>query len=203
MTPAQLTALRAACFADPTAFAFFTAPGNAAGLCAYLNGASGSNAWQTDVLVTDILDSINWSLYTPATRVLAADTDPVLSRKIGWLLTTQTAQMNLQTVLQGRERVNAALPNVRGMLRDATIQVSDGNGGMTAPGGANGATVLARCVRSATRAEVMLAAAPIVSGANSDTTGATTARVLTFEGDVQDVEAATLIYRDDGTTWGP
>ncbi len=40
MTPAQLVALRAACFADPTAAAFFVAPGNAPGLYDYLRSAS-------------------------------------------------------------------------------------------------------------------------------------------------------------------
>lgn len=198
LTPQQLTALRAACFADPTAFAFFSGQGNAAGLRAYLNTASGSNAWRTDAQVSDITDAINWSLYTPATAIGTGDTDPVLSRKVGWLLASQTKQMNLQLMLQGRDRLNCALPNVRGGLRDAVIQVPDGAGGSTSPGGANAANVLSRCVRAGTRAEIMLAA----QSQASDTTGATTARVLTFEGDVQEVEAATLIYRDDGTIWG-
>jgi len=40
LTPAQLTALRAACFADPVAAAFFVAPGDSAGLVNYLNTPS-------------------------------------------------------------------------------------------------------------------------------------------------------------------
>ena len=198
MTPAQLTALRNACFADPTAFAFFSGQGNAAGLRAYLNGASGSNAWRTDAPVNAILDAINWGTYTPSDAIASAD--PTLTQQVGRLLTIQTKQMNLQLMVQGRDVLNCARPNVRGGLRDAVIQVPSGAGGaVTSPGGANGATVLAQCVRPATRAEVMLAA----QSQASDTTGATTARVLTFEGDVSDVEAATLIYRDDGTIWTP
>ena len=198
MTPAQLTTLRAACFADPTAAAFFAAPGNAAGLRAYLNGASGSNAWRTDAPVNAILDAINWGTYTPSDAIASAD--PTLTQQVGRLLAIQTKQMNLQLMVQGRDVLNCSRPNVRGGLRDAVIQVPSGAGGAaTSPGGANGATVLAQCVRPATRAEVMLAA----QSQASDTTGTTTARVLTFEGDVQDVEAATLIYHDDGTIWGP
>lgn len=198
LTPAQLTALRVACFADPSAFAFFAGQGNAAGLRAYLNGASGSNAWRTDAPVNAILDAINWGTYTPSDAIASAD--PTLTQQVGRLLAIQTKQMNLQLMVQGRDLLNCARPNVRGGLRDAVIQVPSGAGGAaTSPGGANGATVLAQCVRPATRAEVMLAA----QSQASDTTGTTTARVLTFEGDVQDVEAATLIYHDDGTIWGP
>lgn len=198
MTPAQLTALRVACFADPSAFAFFAGQGNAAGLRAYLNGASGSNAWRTDAPVNAILDAINWGTYTPSDAIASAD--PTLTQQVGRLLAIQTKQMNLQLMVQGRDVLNCSRPNVRGGLRDAVIQVPSGAGGAaTSPGGANGATVLAQCVRPATRAEVMLAA----QSQASDTTGTTTARVLTFEGDVQDVEAATLIYHDDGTIWGP
>lgn len=198
MTPAQLTALRVACFADPSAFAFFAGQGNAAGLRAYLNGASGSNAWRTDAPVNAILDAINWGTYTPSDAIASAD--PTLTQQVGRLLAIQTKQMNLQLMVQGRDVLNCSRPNVRGGLRDAVIQVPSGAGGAaTSPGGANGATVLAQCVRPATRAEVMLAA----QSQASDTTGTTTARVLTFEGDVKDVEAATLIYHDDGTIWGP
>lgn len=196
MTPAQLPALRVACFADPTAAAFFAAPGNAAGLRAYLNAASGSNAWRTDAPIVGILDAITWANYTPSDAIAASD--PTLTQQIGRLLTIQTKQMNLQLMLQGRETLNCARPNVRGGLRDAVIQIPSGaSGANTSPGGANGSTVLAQCVRAATRAEVMLAA----QSQASDTTGTTTARVLTFEGDVSEVEAATLIYRDDGTIW--
>lgn len=199
MTDAQLTALRAACFADPTAAAFF-APGDgkATGLQAYLNGASGTNVWRTDASVDAIMDAIDFSKYTPNDTVLAADTDPALSRKIGWLLTVQTKQMNLQLMLQGRQTINAAKVNVRAGLRDAVIQVPTGaNGANTSPGGASGVTVLNNCARVANRAELMLAAASQAS----DQTGSTTARVMTFEGEVDEIEARKLIYKDDGTIW--
>lgn len=197
LTESQLTALRAACKADQSAAVFFAGAGDAAGLRAYLNGAGASNVWRTEAPVADITDAINWSLYTPATAIGTSDTDPVLSRKVGWLLASQTKQMNLQLMLQGRDRLNCALPNVRGGLRDAVIQVPDGAGGLTSPGGASGAVVLGRCVRAGTQAEVMLAA-----GAQaSDTTGGVNARVMTFEGDVSEVESVRLIYKNDGSIW--
>ena len=200
MTPAQLTALRQAIDANPTWAAI---PNNSDGnyaLAALLNAPAvpAFNVWRTEAPVNAILDAINWGTYTPSDAIASAD--PTLTQQVGRLLAIQTKQMNLQLMVQGRDVLNCSRPNVRGGLRDAVIQVPSGAGGAaTSPGGANGATVLAQCVRPATRAEVMLAA----QSQASDTTGTTTARVLTFEGDVQDVEAATLIYHDDGTIWGP
>lgn len=200
LTDTQITTLRAACFADTNAAAFFAGEGNAAGLRAYLNGTGGVSAWRTDAPVTGILDAITWSSYTPNDVVSGSDTDPALTRKVGWLLTIQTKQMNLQLMLQGRDRLNCSPPNVRAGLRDAVIQVPSGAGGAnTSPGGASGATVLGKCTRPATRAEVALAAAVDAS----DTTGGVTARVLVFEGEVSEVESVRLIYKDDGTIWTP
>lgn len=196
LTATQVVALRAACFADPTAAAFFTGAGDAAGLQTYLNGPSGANAWRTDASINAVLDAINWSLYTPTDIVASAE--PLLTQQVARLLTIQTKQMNLQLMLQGREILNCARPNVRGGLRDAVIQIPSGvSGANTSPGGSNGATVLAQCVRSANRAEVMLAA----QSQASNTTGTTTARVLTWEGSVEPFEAAGLIYHDNGTLW--
>lgn len=196
MTPAQLTALRAACLADPGAQAFYVAPGNAAGLQAYLNATSGTNVWRTDAPVNAIVDAITWSNYTPADSVAAAE--PALTQQAVRLLAIQTKQVNLQLMAQGRDTINASRPNVRGGLRDAVIQIPSGaNGANTSPGGASGVNVMNACVRPGTRAEVFLAA----SSQSSDTTGGVTARVMTFEGAVEETEARALIFRDDGTIW--
>lgn len=205
MTPAQLTSLRTACFNDPTAFAFFSGPGDAAGLRAYLNGASGTNVWKTDASVDAILDAIDFSKYTPSATIAGAESEPLLTRKVGWVLEAQIKQMNLQIMLQGRTTIDASKPNVRNGLRDAVIQLPTGvldvNGkpGLTTSGGASGATVLGNCVRSGTRAELMLAAA----SQGSDTIGGVTARVATFQGQVTEQESAALIYKDDGSIWAP
>ena len=206
MTPAEITALRAACFADPAAAAFF-GPGDnqAAGLRGYLNASSGVNAWRTDAPVDAIMDAIDFSKFTPTAGITGADTDPTVSRKVGWCLEVQVKQMNLQMMLQGRQTVNAARPNVRGGLRDAVIQLPtgalDGNGkpGLTSAGGSGGSAVLGACVRVATRAEVMMAAASQAR----DQTGSVTARVMTWEGEVDEVDSVRLIYKDDGTIWTP
>ena len=189
MTPAQLTALRQAIDANPTWAAI---PNNSDGnyaLAALLNAQASPafSVWRTDAPVNAILDAINWGTYTPSDTI--ALTDPTLTQQVGRLLTIQTKQMNLQLMVQGREVINCSRPNVRGGLRDAVIQVPSGaNGAATSPGGANGATVLAQCIRNATEAEKILATASQAS----DTTGATTARVMGFEGNVSptDVETA-------------
>lgn len=199
MTPGQLTSLRAACFADSTAAAFFPL-GDTAGLRAYLNGPAGVNAWNTAAPVRAVVDAIDWSKYTANDAVddAALALDLTAQRRLVRVLYLQTKQMNLQLMLQGRESVNASLVNLRAGLRDATINCPSGtNGANTSPGGASGVSVLSACVRPATKAEVMLAAP---SQAN-DTTGTVTARVLTFEGEVSDVDAARIVFKDDGTIW--
>lgn len=54
MTPEQLQTIRAACFADPTAAAFFESPGNSSGLHAYLNSDSTFTVWKTLVQLEEI-----------------------------------------------------------------------------------------------------------------------------------------------------
>lgn len=196
MTPAEINTLRPLVFADPGCQAFLANGGDANGLTAHLNGVSGTDGWRSDAPVNNILDAINWSAYTPTETIGSGDTDPLLSVKIGRLLTVQTKQMNLQLMLQGRDRLDCRRPNVRGGLRDAVIQVPTGaSGANTSPGGASGATVLGQCVRPLTRAELFLAAA---SQAN-DTTGGITARVPTFEGEVSTPEIVGLMFNDDGS----
>lgn len=196
MTPAEISTLRPLVFADPGCQAFLTNGGDANGLTAYLNGASGTNGWRSDAPVNSILDAINWAGYTPTDTIGSGDTDPLLSVKIGRLLTVQTKQMNLQLMLQGRDRLDCRRPQVRGGLRDAVTQVPTGTGGAnSAPGGASGATVLNQCVRPLTRAELFLAAAANAS----DTTGGINARVPTFEGEVFTPEIVGLMFNDNGT----
>ena len=202
MTPAQIDALRAKVFAstDPTIVALRTAR-DQNGLTAHLNSNSNVNGWRTDAPVNAILDAINWSAYTPTDNPQNSDTDlAALSIKTARLLTVQTKQINLQLMLQGRDTLNCSRPNVRGGLRDAVIQVPTGvNGAPTSPGGANGSTVLAQCIRPITVAEDLLSAAPQAS----DTTGTTTARVLSFEGQVEGGEVGSILFNDDGTPRNP
>ena len=203
MTPAQITTLRAACFADPGAAAFFVAPGNADGLKAYLNSASTAEVWRTDAPVDAILDAIDSTRYTPTATIAGNETEPSLSRKRGWMDEVNVKMMVLQNLLLARDTINAARQNVRASLRDAVIALptgaldANGKAALVSAAGAGGINVLNACVRTATRAELMLAA----PSQASDTTGPKTARVATFQGDVDDIVARTLIYKDDGSIW--
>jgi hypothetical protein len=191
MTPAQLAALKTAINATP---AWSSIPNNDDGhfgLAALLNqpASPALSVWRTDVPIADIIDAIDLSKYTPNDVVSGSDSGDALHRKNGWLLTSQTKQMNLQLLLQGRDRLNCAKPNVRAGLRDAVIQLPTGAGGaVTAPGGTNGTAVLNMCVRNATEAEKVL----VTASQASDTTGSVTARVLGYEGGVSpsDVQQA-------------
>jgi hypothetical protein len=195
MTPQEINTLRPLVFADPSCQPFLQAS-DANGLTVHLNGDSGLSAWLSDAPVNAILDAITWASYTPNDAVAGSDTDPLLTVKIGRLLTVQTKQMNLQLMLQGRDRLDARPPNVRLGLRDAVTQVPTGtNGALTSPGGGQGAAVLEKCVRTANRVEALMAAPPQAS----DTTGAVSARVLRFEGSIEPYEVGGLMFNDDGT----
>lgn len=130
------------------------------------------SVWRTDASVKAIADAIDWSKYTPTD---AADNTVTFSNR---LLLIQTKQMNLQTMLTGRDYLDCSLANIRAGLRDAVIQLPSGAGGaLVTSGGASGATVLNVCARNATRIEKLLAAA-------TQTTGTVTASILTHQGAV-------------------
>ena len=193
LTTAQLQALKTALFAETApALVGYIANGQNGLVAEWLNQTASPtfSVWRTDARVSSIIDAIDLSKYTPNDVVLDGDSGDTLHRKNGRLLTSQTKQMNLQLLLQGRDTINAALVTVRAGLRDAVIAVPTGAGGAaTSPGGASGATVLAACVRPATRAEKILATASQAS----DTTGTTTARVMGYEGGVTDLDVAAAL----------
>jgi len=191
LSPAQLAALKSAIVANPTWSAYPTTSDGHYALAAALNQPASPtfSVWRTNCSTAAISDAINWAVYTPTDTISEADTDPAITRRVARLLIIQVKQMNLQIMTQGRETVNTSLPNVRGGLRDAVIQVPSGaSGANTSPGGASGVNVLTACTRNATEAERILA----TPSSGSDTTGSVTARVLGFEGAVTptDVESA-------------
>lgn len=190
MTPAQLTTIAAHIRAN-TDQAVVSALANGADneLARLYNlpAAPAFALWRSDVPVDAIIDAITWASYTPNDKVSSTDTDPVLSRKIGWLLEIQTKQMNLQLMLQGRAALNCGRATLRAGLRDAVIQVPSGaSGSATAPGGASGVTVLAVCTRNATVVEKVLAGA-------QETTGTVTANVIGFEGQITPDDVASAL----------
>lgn len=139
--------------------------------------------WRTDAPVTDILDGIDFTKYTPADAPEATGIYTARAQSI------QIKQMNLQNMIQGRDKLNTAKVTIRASLRDAVIAIPAGaSGANVSPGGASGVNVLNACVRNATRIEKLLANA----SQGSDTTGGITARVMGFEGSIQpgDIDAA-------------
>lgn len=140
------------------------------------------NVWRTDAPVQGIYDAINWSLYTPT------DAPEATGIYTARAMAIQTKQMNLQNILQGRDTLDCSKVNVRAGLRDAVIAVPAGtNGASVSPGGTSGVTVLANCIRPATRLEKLLST-------GSATTGSTTANLLGFEGRVSyhDIDVARI-----------
>lgn len=188
LTIAQKATLKAAINANPAWAAYPNDSDGAYNLAQVLNqkASPAFKVWRTEAPTDAIMDAIAFSSYTPNDAVLSSDTDPALSRKIGWLLTIQTKQMNLQLMVQGRQSIDTSKANVRAGLRDAVILVPAGAGGTNvSPGGASGATVMTACLRDATEAEKIL-----TTGHQS--TGGVTADVMGYEGSIspQDVQEA-------------
>lgn len=185
LTANQLQTLKAAIAGNPTWAALPNTWEGSVALASLLNTVASPAfmVWRTDSRVSSIIDAIDLSKYTPND---APDGTATYTNRV---LAAQTKQINLQLMLQGRDTLNTALVTVRSGLRDAVIAVPTGTGGaLVSPGGASGAIVLAACTRMATEVEKILATAP----QGSDTTGSTSARVMTFEGvvSVQDADTA-------------
>lgn len=183
LTLAQKQALKTAINANPTWAAYPQNSDGYADLATVLNVTANPafSVWRTEVPVSTVIDSIDMSKYTPND---GADGTAIYTNRA---LLCQTKQMNLQLLLQGRDRLDCSRSNVRAGLRDAVIQVPGGaSGAFTAPGGASGVTTLTVCVRNATEGEKILVAA------KNQTTGTVTASVLGFEGNLSgaDVQAA-------------
>lgn len=182
LNPALRPALKAAILADPTLNGFPATADGASAIAALLNAPAvpAFPVWRTDAPVSDILDAISWATFTQTDAVDGT------SNQTNRLLAVQTKQMNLQSMLQGRDTVNASKANVRAGLRDAVIGLPTGAAGAAlSAGGAGGATVLAALIRSATLGEKILAGVPAQ-------TGPTTATLLQHEGPIlyQEVVAA-------------
>lgn len=170
MTPAEITALRAACFADPVAAAFFApGEGKAAGLRAYLNSIASPDrtVWRTQVQQDEImLNGFDWA------RV---DNLSVGKARIWeWLFSNELRV------------INPSKANVRAGI-DATWVGTQADLNVRA-------AVYVHCKRPATNAERLLSA-----GTGSVASPA----VMTFEGEVGEVDSVRLIYKDDGTIWTP
>lgn len=178
LTPAQLQVLKAHIAGDAELDAHPDTSDGAFAIAAVLNGPAvpAFRVWQTAVPVADVFDNVVWANFTPAD---APDNTVAYSNRS---LACQGKQFNLQTLLVGRETINAAKTSIRLGIQDATQQLPSGAGGATRTGG--WPAIQPILSRDATRAEKLFA----TGGAGTTASPST----MTFEGqlDYQDVQAA-------------
>jgi hypothetical protein len=148
LTPAQCTTLKALAMADQTAAALIDA-GNDIALADWFNTQTANYIWRSSVPVDEVFDAITWANLTP---VDVPDGSAAYTNRA---LLCQAKQINLQILLQGRERVAAAKAAVRGGLSDALLNVPSGVAGATQSAG--WAAVKSVISRLGTRAEMALA----------------------------------------------
>lgn len=148
LTPAQCLTLKNLALADPTATALI-AIGNDMGLADWFNQPTTTYIWRPSVPADEVFDAITWANLTP---VDAPDGSAAYTNRA---LLCQAKQINLQIMLQGRERISGAKPTVRAGLQDALLNVPSGTGGVTQSAGWAG--VKLALSRFATRAEAALA----------------------------------------------
>lgn len=105
--------------------------------------------WRTNVPTAEVFDQVQWAKLTPTD---APD------GTLAWQcrsLACQGKQFNLQTILTGREKIDASKPNIRAGFQDALTNVPSSAGGATQPAGWN--QLQQALSRKATRLEKLLA----------------------------------------------
>lgn len=148
LTPAQCLTLKNLALADQTAAALIAA-GNDIGLADWFNQPTTTYIWRTSVPTDEVFDAIAWANLTP---IDVPDGSAAYTNRA---LLCQAKQINLQILLQGRERIAGAKATVRAGLSDALLNVPSGVAGATQ--GAGWAAVKTVLSRLATRAEAVLA----------------------------------------------
>lgn len=95
--------------------------------------------WKTNCSVEDIFDAIAWANLTPA------DVPDLTAAWTNRSLACQGKQFNIQTMLSGRQAINATKASIRTGLQDALTGVPSGAGGaIVAAGWTNVRNVLKR-----------------------------------------------------------
>lgn len=126
MSPEQLILLKAAIAAETDqAFVDLRNAVATGAMTEWFNAPSSPAfyVWKTSASVDDIYDAIDWAKLTPND---AADGTEMYTNRA---LLCQAKQINLQIMLQGRERINATKTKVRNGLTDALQSVPSGAGG--------------------------------------------------------------------------
>lgn len=167
LTQAQRAILKADIDQDPVLSVLPNSNANGDVIAAAYNTVGTFVVWQTAVKVKDVQDGIVWQNLTPA---------DVPDGTLLWnnrSLACQGKQFNVQTILVGRDYIDATKANVRAGLQDALTNVPSGVSGALLSGGwANVKTALQRVV---TRAEKLFA---------TGTGTAASPGLVTFEGKI-------------------
>jgi len=158
MTPEQYTSLKSLADADQTASALI-AQGNDIGLADWMNAPTSQYIWRQYTPADDVFDAIVWANLTP---IDAPDGTALWTNRA---LLCQAKQINLQIMLQGKERIATAKATTRAGLSDALLNVPSGASGATQSAG--WATVKSVISRIGTRAEMALATGAGTQGSPS------------------------------------
>lgn len=173
-TLAQKQALQAAILADPVMSAIPMHSDGDFAIAELLNALSDPAVlfWDTKAPTSALLDAIDFAKFT---QVDPVDGTALQSNR---LLAVQTKQMNLQTLVFGREFLDMSKAEIRGSLRDAVIQIPAGaSGAVVTAAGASGVDLLNAGRRVGTRLEAIL-----TSGTAQ--TGTVTANLFGYEGTI-------------------
>ncbi len=158
MTPEQYTTLKSLADADQTASALI-AQGNDIGLADWMNAPTSQYIWRQYTPADDVFDAIVWANLTP---IDAPDGTALWTNRA---LLCQAKQINLQIMLQGKERIATAKATTRAGLSDAMLNVPSGASGATQSAG--WAAVKSVISRIGTRAEMALATGAGTQGSPS------------------------------------
>jgi hypothetical protein len=177
MTPEQNAIIKAYIAADPVMSVAAPNDDGSYEIAALFNAASAPAyyVWRSTTPASDISNAIAWSALTP--------TDPP-DGTIAWQcrsLACQGKQINIQTLIQGRDSIASSKVNIRSGLQDALTVIPSGVAGATVGGG--WAAVKTAMTRTATLLEQLLTTGPGTTATPSD---------LVYEGNIGYAEISVI-----------
>lgn len=178
MTPAQDAIIKAYITADPVMSVAAANDDGSDAIAALFNAPASPKyyAWRSTTPASDIGNAIVWSALTPS------DTPDATATYTNRALMCQAKQINIQTLIQGRDSIASARPNIRAGLQDALTGIPSGTGGALLGGGWN-------AVKAAMTRPVSLLEKMLCTGGNG--TLATPAD-MTFEGNIGYAEISVI-----------
>jgi hypothetical protein len=149
MNPELYPTLKADILADPILAAYPAEGAQGPISTAYNQTEAAYYVWRTSVPTDEVFDAIAWAALTPA------DTPDGTAAYTNRALLCQAKQINLQILLQGKERINGGKASIRAGSSDALLNVPSGSGGATQSAG--WAAVKSVLTRQSTRGEKLFA----------------------------------------------